>query len=222
VTNQLTCIRKANNLKLNINLYKVCILPLYRLSFTYYGKITEKQKNKLIMDIRRTFKKFLCFPRNVSNQLINRLFGSDIDSYIRNSVTPLTNRDEPMYKINDGFHQDHEREIILKDFPKNTVIVIQLMYCNKCFEHQHIINSEHLSRHNFKGILSILSNYQTKNRRKSARNTLNKLQATIIRLKNAESIWFTPHKWTFCHNPRRKTLILYRVYSSSSSSNIAL
>lgn len=81
VTNQLTCVRRKSNLKLNINLYKVCILPLYRLGFAFYSKVTKKQQNDLILSIKKSLKIFLCFPRNTSNNLLLAIFG-DIELYI--------------------------------------------------------------------------------------------------------------------------------------------
>jgi hypothetical protein len=78
----MTSIRMKNKLKLNINLYRVFIMPLYRLAFTM-ERIKNKSANFNILElhIKKTFKRFLSLPRSTPNKVIYRLLGNIKDIY---------------------------------------------------------------------------------------------------------------------------------------------
>jgi hypothetical protein len=76
VTNQLTCIRLLKNAKLNNNLYKIIIMPLYRLAFSLFNKLKPPEQQQLILSIKRTYKLFMCFPINTSDKILNSLLGN--------------------------------------------------------------------------------------------------------------------------------------------------
>ena len=77
VTYKLYGMRKREHLKLNINLFKVLIMPLYRLCFSIY--ITKKQSDPEARDflkkMRGRLKIFALIPMNTSNELLDLISG---------------------------------------------------------------------------------------------------------------------------------------------------
>jgi len=52
------------------------ILPLYRLAFTNYALYNEEDKIIFKKSIRRTYKKFMTWPINTSNRIIEASLGN--------------------------------------------------------------------------------------------------------------------------------------------------
>lgn len=44
ITNRLTPLRLKKNVKLNVNLYRILIIPLYRLGFAIFSTCTDREK----------------------------------------------------------------------------------------------------------------------------------------------------------------------------------
>lgn len=70
----MTPIRLKSSLKMNVNLFRTLILPLYRLSFNLN---CESQSNKklLIKEIQKKFKKFISVPMSMPDKLVQLILG---------------------------------------------------------------------------------------------------------------------------------------------------
>lgn len=75
---RLTGLRKRNKLKLNINLFRVLIMPLYRLSATTFHRLNDTSKRKAEVQIKVQFKVFCNLPINMSDENFGLLFGGTV------------------------------------------------------------------------------------------------------------------------------------------------
>jgi hypothetical protein len=71
-------LRKIGNLKLNINLFRVLIMPLYRLASACFHRLSEVTKAKAEVKIRVQFKLFCNLPVNLSDVIFRKLFGGSV------------------------------------------------------------------------------------------------------------------------------------------------
>jgi hypothetical protein len=75
---KLTGLRKIGNLKLNINLFRVLIMPLYRLASACFHRLSTAAKAKAEVKIRVQFKLFCNLPVNLSDVTFRKLFGGSV------------------------------------------------------------------------------------------------------------------------------------------------
>lgn len=60
-------VRHKNNLKLNINLYKLFVMPLFRMNLINYHYAKKTDRNTASKLMRKTFKSFTNLPFNTPN-----------------------------------------------------------------------------------------------------------------------------------------------------------
>jgi hypothetical protein len=61
---------KRRDLRLNLNLFKVFIEPLYRMSCSLYATMCETRKKELIVKYRKDIKSMALLPKSVANEVI--------------------------------------------------------------------------------------------------------------------------------------------------------
>lgn len=71
----LTPIRRIDDLKFNINLFKVFCSPSYRLGQVEYYFAKTQDKKKLTQHIKANIKRFCNLPFNTPNQTLKLLVG---------------------------------------------------------------------------------------------------------------------------------------------------
>jgi hypothetical protein len=72
---KLTEFRKIGNLKLNISLFRILIMPLYRLASAYFHRLSTAAKAKVEVKIIVQFKLFCNLQVNLSDVTFEKLFG---------------------------------------------------------------------------------------------------------------------------------------------------
>jgi hypothetical protein len=147
VTHRLTPIRLIGNTKLNLNLFKVFILPLYRLAFNNYGTADTKEQVTFEKDVRRSYKKFMTWPINTSDAVVNSTLGDPrtiaLESLAR--IRRMTNRrlgNTPLSGSNQVISSSSRTP---SRFPVFFTKLIQLQYSTKCVEHNVINNNSHMT-----------------------------------------------------------------------------
>lgn len=80
---KLRALRLERDLKLNINLFKVFCMPLYRLSMLQTMATTETDRQHYLKSIRKKFRTFCFLPRNTPNDYVRVLLGSAEDEVLR-------------------------------------------------------------------------------------------------------------------------------------------
>ncbi len=78
-------IRRKNNLRLNVNLFRIFIMPLFRMALLNYHSALKTQKNSADKLLRMPFKRFTNLPKSTPNKLI------------RNMIGTLADRDESLF-----------------------------------------------------------------------------------------------------------------------------
>jgi hypothetical protein len=68
-------ILKLENNKLNLNLFRVFIDPLFRLLCSIYEFINDTAKKKISLLYRKIFKRFMRLPYRTPNKIISTLIG---------------------------------------------------------------------------------------------------------------------------------------------------
>jgi hypothetical protein len=76
ITHRLTPIRLRNNGKLNLNLFKTLISPLYRLAIPAIPLLNNNANQLFFSHFRKNFKRFMNLPRNCSNRMVDLLTNS--------------------------------------------------------------------------------------------------------------------------------------------------
>lgn len=75
ITYKLYGLRLLDNLKLNINLFKVFLMPLYRLAFATYAEANAEVRKSLITHMEVRLKVFCRIPVNTANKVLFELAG---------------------------------------------------------------------------------------------------------------------------------------------------
>lgn len=76
ITNQLTGIRRLGKTHLNLSLFRILVIPQYRLAFSLYGTSDDRDKLKFVTHFKRSVKRFLCLPINTADRTVASLFGN--------------------------------------------------------------------------------------------------------------------------------------------------
>jgi hypothetical protein len=92
ITNRLTPVRLKRDTKLYLNLFRVFILPLYRLAANNYSKCDLRDKQLTTKHLGKSFKRFMAWPANTSGRMINLVLG-DPDSILTNAAAISKEKD---------------------------------------------------------------------------------------------------------------------------------
>ena len=55
ITNKLTPVRLRDSPALNVNLFRIMVLPLYRFGYTYFPQLKTAKKDKFVRHINKNF-----------------------------------------------------------------------------------------------------------------------------------------------------------------------
>ncbi len=147
ITYTTTIIRRRLHTKLNLNLFRTLILPLYQLAITLYDKVSKNDQAHLKKHLYRNLKRFLCLPINTANLTIDTIF-CEAHQYLLYHNRKIHNKTIQLKPL--GLIIDAKEQIIApiipKKFPSGISKLIQLCYATKCKTHQHINNTEHITK----------------------------------------------------------------------------
>ena len=182
MTNQLTGVRRQAKTHLNLSLFRILIIPQYRIAFSIYSHCDPHQKLQFENHFKRSLKRFLSLPINTADRTIFSLFGN-IKEYIEthsNIIKHLTDRysGQPV-------GPRPRKPAPRKYFPTSTTKIIQVMYGSICSEHLVINNTEHLTEaHRLMSIRALIDAYTTARRpqRKRINHQCNQLLQAINQL----------------------------------------
>lgn len=78
-------LRLKDDTRINMNFFRVFIMPSYRMAFTAYGHLNERDKEKLEVHMRVWIKKFIRVPINTANHTF-RLIAGDLKEEVVQSI----------------------------------------------------------------------------------------------------------------------------------------
>jgi hypothetical protein len=143
ITNRLTPVRLRGSATLNANLFKVFISPLFRLSLLNYASADANQKQLFEKFQRRCFKRFMCWPINTSNRLVDSILGN---TQLTATKLRADVRHANMKRLRRANHAAAPPQIeTARKFPRIFSKMVQIMYSTKCTDHGFINNNAHLT-----------------------------------------------------------------------------
>ena len=102
LTARFSVLRQRNNLKLNINLFKIFIMPLLRLGFPLYHHAAPPDKEKFLRFVRTKWKIFVGLPITCANRIIVKMMG-DIHKIITESQQRNVNKRDRHWGLSKNF-----------------------------------------------------------------------------------------------------------------------
>lgn len=141
IIHRLTPLRHRKHTKLNINLFKIFVLPMYRLALSIFDNQSPLERLAFVRDIRKNLKRFLALPRNTSNDLVDQLLGDTLAilthemAVTREKVTAREHHRKPNLISIAKMPPDR---LGIHHFPANISTLTQLMYSHKCRAHDYI------------------------------------------------------------------------------------
>lgn len=150
LTCKLRTLRLEKDLKLNINLFKVFCMPLYRLGMLQTMATTETDRQHYLKSIRKKFRSFCFLPRNTPNEYVRVLLGSVEDDVLR--VVARVNRNRQLDEGGGVPGSTDSGECFTRclHVPTWTARLLDLMMRHYCRVHNHILSSSHLVEHGWK------------------------------------------------------------------------
>ena len=73
---QLKPIILRENFRLNSNLFRTMVMPLFRMGFILFEHLQDSQKNKFEIAIRKAFKKMNMLPQSTPTTIIYKIIGN--------------------------------------------------------------------------------------------------------------------------------------------------
>ena len=128
---KLTGIRRMDNLKLNINLFKVFILPLYRLAYMLYARQDAVTRAKVEAHMRVLLKKFARIPINTANHTLVMIAG-DLRLQMRTSIEGTRKRLNERMGIEEEGEGRADQVRAIKYYPKSLGITLRAVYGSRC------------------------------------------------------------------------------------------
>lgn len=169
ICSRLYGLRKRDDLRLNVNLFKVFILPSYRLAWTLFSRQTEAEQAGLVRHLRVWCKKFALIPVNTAKHTFDLIFG-DIEGEIAKSVRRTRLKlDQRMGIAGAQEAPATEPRKALKFLPRNLSRTLRAIYSSRCREHNMIcITTTHLREMHRRDIdtPALLARYQQKGDRR--------------------------------------------------------
>ncbi len=76
ITNRLTPLKVKGDLRFNLNLYRVFIMPQYKLMASlFYASSKKAEKQAVILNIKNTFNKFINVTKSRPNAIVEKMIG---------------------------------------------------------------------------------------------------------------------------------------------------
>jgi hypothetical protein len=135
ICHKLYGLRKRDDLRINVNLFKVFIMPSYRLAWTLYSRQSEEEKQSLLRHLRVWCKRFAMIPINTAGHTFDLIFG-DIQGEIEKSLIRIRRR----VAIREGDPPEEgpepaEPRKALKYLPRSLSKTLRSIYGSRCREH---------------------------------------------------------------------------------------
>lgn len=163
INNQLTPIRRLHRTHTTINLFKLFILPQYRLGFSLFSHSSALEQRKLISHMKRTLKRWLCIPINTADNTLYSFL--DIPRLINFHTDKIRHNTRRIYNITLPTAASAP-ELNIKYFPPPLIKITQIMYGSKCFTHNIINNTEHVTNeHGLDSIRNLMALFNTPSRK---------------------------------------------------------
>jgi hypothetical protein len=190
---RLTGLRKIGNLKLNINLFKILIMPQHRLAAATYHRQIQTIKQSIQLRIRVQFKMFCNLPINLADHTFELLFGGSVETVMEEFVKRVGYRLDRHHNIQNKVQLKSAVGITkYKKFPIRLTEMLFRLYTSKCNKvgcGGHITNTTHLREvHKFDiNVRKILEEFKDERTKATARLTVTQTIQFIeqIRLKPA-------------------------------------
>jgi hypothetical protein len=141
---RLTGLKKVRNLKLNINLFKILIMPQHRLAAATYHRQTKVIRQSIQLRIRIQFKMFCNLPINLANHTFELLFVGSVESIMQEFIK---RRGYRLDRQNNVQTESLTGVTKYKKFPMRLTEMLFRLYTSKCNQHGcagHITNTTHL------------------------------------------------------------------------------
>jgi hypothetical protein len=175
---RLTGLRNIRNLKLNINLFKILIMPQHRLAAATYHRQTEAIRQSIQLRIRVQFKMFCNLPINLADHTFELLFGGSVETIMQEFVKRIGYRlDRHHNRKNEVQTESSTGVTKYKKFPMRLTEMLFRLYTSKCNRKGcagHITNTTHLREvHKFNvNVRAILEQFKDKKTKATARLTV--------------------------------------------------
>lgn len=145
VMHKLTPIRLLKDLRLNVNLFRIMCMPLYRMGLLTSLCTTNTERNWFFKAVRRRFKEFCYLPRCLPNRVVEMILG-DVEG-MANEVAARAARH--LQRDGHGFAVKVATGTsgYFKDVPSSLYSVLDLMYRSACNTHNRVLNRADLKLH---------------------------------------------------------------------------
>jgi hypothetical protein len=175
---RLTGLRKINNLKLNINLFKILIMPQHRLAAATYHRQTQAISQYIQLQIRVQFKMFCNLPLNLANHTFELLFGGSVETVMEEFIKRVGYRLDRHHNIQNKVQI--KGAVGITKYKKFTTRLTEMLFrlytskCNKIGCGVHITNTTHLREvHKFDiNVRKILEQFKDQKTKAIARLTV--------------------------------------------------
>ena len=132
ISSRLYGLRLKDDLRTNMNLFKVFIMPSYRMAFTLYDRQNEQDKAALERHMRVWAKKFIRIPINTAGHTFDLIAGDlrgTVEQSIRRTRKKLTER--LAERVVEG-PEPEPPEKGLKYLPRNLSPMLRAIYGSRC------------------------------------------------------------------------------------------
>jgi hypothetical protein len=130
---------KLDNLRLNINLFEIFVLPQYRLALTLYARQSPTAMARTEAHMRVWCKKFARIPINTAGHTFELIAGDlktrveTTHRKVKRKLSQRESRDEQETRIEEGPAPEVRKS--LKYLPRNLSAALRALYGNCCRQH---------------------------------------------------------------------------------------
>jgi hypothetical protein len=162
---RLTGLRKIRNLKLNINLLKILIMPQHRLAAATYHRQSETIRQSIQLRIMVQLKMFCNLPINLADHMFELLFGGSVETIMQEFVKRIGYKH---HNTQNNVQTEGSTGVTkYKKFPMILTEMLFRLYTSKCNQHgcgDHITNTTHIREvHKFNlNVRTILEQFKDK------------------------------------------------------------
>ncbi len=139
------------DIRLNINLYKMMVVPILNLCAQNIKYLNACHKLQITRSCRKIFKRFCRIPMNTPNKILNKmtLDAQDTSEMMFNKARVKNEYRWNKKDIIRNLWSQNEKtndDTKWKDYPKRTSELLTLQYGRICIKCQKIVGQEHNSR----------------------------------------------------------------------------
>ena len=193
ITFQLRAVLNRGHLRLNTNLFRLFVLPSYRLLLTLVPLAHTKQVRLVEKELRQAFRRFVRLPQSCPNEFIAKLIGtleematnlnraSALKIAARNQFRPLNSRESC------ELQEIRSLTTSCNILPNDLLAAIQIAYSRKCTACNRLCTFGHLKdvhRVSPFTLPQILTRLQSPKARRSAKTDIKKILRALATLTN--------------------------------------